>query len=700
MLEALFKPSAIAIIGASRTPGKVGYEIVANLVGGGFEGTLVPVNPSADEVCGLKCYANVNDYTGKVDLGVITVPTSMVEDAVRSLISKSVDAIIIITAGFKEVGAEGAALQEKIAAVCKKHGVRVLGPNVVGLVNTHHKTNASFALSMPKAGNISVIAQSGAICTVILDWVKGRHLGVGKLISMGNKADLNEVDFIQALAQDEDTKVIVGYLEDILHGNEFIKAAEAAASVKPVVLLKVGTSEAGKKAASSHTGSLAGADIAYGAAFARAGVIRAPSFQAMLDYATAFSMQPLPKGKRVAIITNAGGLGIIAADAVENNGLEVAPLSEDVRIQLKQKLPAAASVGNPIDVLGDAPPERYALAVKAAQDDDTVDAIIMLFAPQAMTKPVETVRAVAKEVQGKKPILAAFMGGYAVLPGRDELVACGLPDYPSAEQAVEALKAMYDYSCWRNRPPRVVERFPVNRRRVERILQHQLRTGLRDMGEVEAKQILRAYDFEVPEGAVATTAEQAIEIATRIGYPVAMKIYSPDILHKSDLGGVKINLSNPEQVRDAFDLMMLRIGRKAPQAKLTGAYVEKMAAKGREVIIGMSRDPQFGPMLMFGLGGIFVEVMKDVTFHLAPITADEAMEMLMLTRSYALLRGVRGEQGVDMAAIAEGIQRISQLVTDFPMIDELDINPFIVGPVGASAIVADARMTLNLDKVK
>jgi acetyltransferase len=695
MLKELFYPESIAVIGASRTPGKVGHAVVKNLVDGGFRGTIIPVNPSAENVYGLKCYKELGDYKGGVELGVITVPAPAVEDSIRALINAHAKAAIIITAGFKETGPEGAAMQTHIAEIAREGGIRILGPNVVGLINTHNLMNASFALSMPKKGNISVIAQSGAVCTVILDWAQGRRLGVGKLISMGNKADLTEVDFIQALAEDDETKVIVGYLEDILHGNEFIKQAEAAASKKPVILLKVGTSEAGKKAASSHTGSLAGADIAYGAAFRRAGVIRAEHFEDMLDFATAFSMQPIPAGDRVAIITNAGGLGIIAADAVENSGMKVAKLSPTAASALKEKLPKAASVGNPIDVLGDAPPERYAMAVEHAQKDENVDAIILLFAPQAMTKPVETVRAVAAKVLGKKPVLAAFMGGHAVLPGRDELVAHNLPDYTSAERAVAALKAMYDYSLWLNRPPRIVARFPVNRRRVERIITRFYRMGRREIGEVEAKQILKAYDFTIPDGQVAATAEEAVEIATRLGFPVAMKIYSPDIIHKSDIGGVKINLATPDAVRDAFELMILRTTRRKPGAQINGVYIEKMAPPGREVILGMTRDPHFGPMLMFGLGGIFVEVMKDVTFHLAPITADEAMQMLRSTRSYALLEGARGQAGVDTAAIAGGLQRISQLVTDFPDIEELDINPLLVGPVGMDAVAADARITLR-----
>jgi acetyltransferase len=568
----------------------------------------------------------------------------------------------------------------------------------LGHINTGCQLNASFAKRMPTVGGISFISQSGALCSAVLDRFAERHLGMAKLISIGNKADLSENDFFDALSGDPDTKVIMAYLESIGSGEEFIQAAEKAASVKPVVVLKSGVTQAGQKAASSHTGSLAGADMAYGAAFSRAGVIRANHFEDLIDFCTAFEMQPLPKGPRVAIVTNAGGPGAMAADAVEQAGLIVANLKRETADELKSQLPAAASVGNPIDVLGDADPERYALAVKAAQDDPDVDAVVVILTPQAMTKPAETAMAVAENVKGEKPVFAVFMGGTDVLPGREKLVANHLPDFSSPERAVYALKAMVDYAAWRNRPVRVVTRFPVNRRRVERVLQRNQREGRHQIGEVDAKEILRAYEFNVPEGYLCGTVEEAMTAAERIGYPVVMKVSSPDIIHKSDVGGVKLNLSHAEAVRDAFDLMMLRIGQRAPEANLDGVYLEKMGNRGLEVILGMTRDPQFGPMLMFGLGGIFVEVMKDVTFHLAPITSEEAMEMLTRTRSYALLKGARGQSGVNIPAIAQALQRISQLVTDFPQITELDINPFIVGGIEVQPVVADARMTLDGSK--
>jgi len=695
MLESLLIPKKVAVIGASRTPGKVGYEILSNLIEGGFQGEIIPINPSADEVLGLKCFPDLKSYGGKIDMAVVSIPTKYVMEAAKSGIEAGAGSLIVITAGFKEVGPEGGKLENELANYCRARGVRLMGPNCLGLINTHHKMNASFAKKMPKVSDISVLSQSGALATAILDWIVARNLGLGKILSIGNKADLDETDFIQALAEDEHTNVIVGYLESINDGDEFIKVAEAAAAIKPIIIYKAGTTAAGSKAASSHTGSLAGADIAYGSAFKRSGVIRAGTFEEIFDYATAFAMEPLPQGRRVAIITNAGGPGIMAADAVENANLTIASITEEIAQALKKKLPPAASVGNPIDVLGDAEPERYALAVEAAQKDTAVDAIIVILTPQAMTDSRGTVQAVKACLDGTKPVLSCFMGGDDVAPGRDELIKEDMPDYPSPERAVAALKAMCDYVEWKNRPPRIVTRFPVNRRRADRIIARHIRSGQLQVGEAKAKEILRAYNFNVPPGAVAMNCEEAVDVAERIGYRVAMKIVSPDILHKSDMGGVKLNLGNAGAVRDAYDLMMLRIKQKMPEARLEGVYVEKMCDRGREVILGMTRDPQFGPMLMFGLGGIFVEVMKDVTFYLAPITEEEAMQMLQGTRSYSLLTGVRGQAGVDLRAIGQGLQRISQLVTDFPQIMEMDINPFIVGPIGIEAVAADARITLK-----
>lgn len=696
MLEELLYPRTLALVGASKTPGKVGYAILENLLKSGYTGKIIPVNPTADQLMGLRCYKDPREAGEPIDHAVIVVPNRAVKAAIEASVAAGAKAITVISAGFKETGPEGLALEKEIADYCRRRKVRLLGPNCLGLINTENGMNASFAAQMPKPGSIGIVSQSGALCTAILDWAEGRGVGLSKLISIGNKADICETDLLQCLAADPQTKVIVAYLESIQSGAEFIRIAQSVCAQKPVVILKSGVTAAGGKAASSHTGSLAGADIAYGAAFRRVGIVRAEDFESLFDYALAFANQPLPRGDRVVVITNAGGPGIMAADAVELEGMKMEPLTPSVAVAIRDQLPPAASVANPVDVLGDAEPGRYAMALKAVLADDRADAVVVILTPQAMSDPDATAREIIRVAEDSpKPVLASFMGGAQVASARQILLEGGISDYPSPERAVRTVKAMVEYVKWKNRPPRVVTRFPVNRHRVERILARQIRGGRKEMGEVEAKEILKAYDFYVPPGGLARTAEEAIMIAERVGYPVVMKIVSPDILHKSDIGGVKLNLGKAQEVQDAFDLMMLRISRACPDAYLRGVYIEKMSKPGREVILGMHRDPQFGPMLMFGLGGIFVEVMKDVSFYLAPITRNEALQMLQNTRSYALLKGARGQAAVDMDAIAGALQRISQLVTDFPQIEEMDINPFIVGEVGTPPVVADARMIIS-----
>ena len=693
MLDRLFSPRSIAVIGASKTVGKVGYLTLSNLVQSGFQGPIVPINSAGGELFGLPVYKQLADYPDAIDLVVIAVPAEMVPAAASEAVAKKAGAVVVVASGFKEAGPEGRALEDELIAICRRGGVRLLGPNCLGVINTAIRMNASFSRRIPQAGSMAIFSQSGALCTAMMDIADERELGVSKAISIGNKADITEVDVLEALAEDEDTRVIVGYLEDISDGDRFVKAAEAASNRKPVVILKAGTTTAGSRAAANHTGVLVGKDTAYGAAFKRAGICRADTFDALFDSATALALQPTPKGDRVLIITNSGGSGTISADAVEKAGLNVATLGEELARQLRRALPAAAFIDNPIDISAAAEPRHYAAAIDIAAAEGSFDAVLIVLAPQYMTEPAATVRAIVAHLDENMPVLAAFLGGGDIMPSRQELAAAGLPFYDSPERAVTALKAMYEYGVWQRRPARQVVRFPVNRRRVERIIYRRQRTDRLRLGEVKSKDILKAYGFQILEGRLTTSPEEAMEIARFIGFPVALKVISPSIIHKSDLGGVRLNLNSAQEVADAYDLMMLRINKLAPNAIIGGIYVEKMAEKGLEVIIGMTRDPQFGPMLMFGLGGIFVEVMKDVTFHLAPITENEAAQMLQSTRSYELLQGKRGLKEVDMHAIAVALQRISQLTTDFPQILDLEINPLIVGEMGNEPVVVDARMT-------
>lgn len=684
-------------MGASQHPGKTGHVVLQNLISGGFPGRLVPVNPNAGaEILGLPAAPSVAAIGAPIDMAVIVVPARQVLAVSEEAIQAGVRALVVITAGFREAGPEGAAMETALAARCREAGVALLGPNCLGIVNTAARMNASFAPQMAIPGGISVISQSGALCTAILDMANASGLGLAKLISIGNKADLCETTLLPLLAADPQTSVIACYLESIGKGAEFIAAAEAAARIKPVVVLKAGITEAGGRAAVSHTGALAGGAVAYAAAFRRAGVIQAKNFEALFDIATAFQMQPLPAGDRVAIITNAGGPGILAADAVEGHGMKVQGLRRDIADRLKAKLPAMAHVGNPIDVLGDASPDRYRSAIDAAVEDDSVEAIIVILTPQAMTDPSNTARTIINASRHNKPVFAAFMGGRDVAKARREFVAADVPDYATPDRAAVALKAMWDYAEWRRRPARHVARFEVNKERVGQILARYQADGQRQVNEYDAKAILHEYGFNTLPGAIAQNAEAACAISDRVGYPVAMKIVSPDIVHKSDMGGVRLALWNRDAVLDAYDLMTLRIGRNMPNAHITGVYVERMADPGQEIIIGMTRDPQFGPLLMFGLGGVFVEVVHDVSFSLAPITAGEAREMLEQTRAFALLKGARGRAPVGLDAIVVAIQRISQLAIDLPAVAELDLNPLMVYGDNVPPVLVDARITLTL----
>ena len=696
-LESFFNPKSVAIVGASGQKGKVGYEILKNMIDAGYKGKIFPINPKSETIEGLHCYADLAAVGQTPDLVIIIVPAKIVPGIMQQCAQVGVKSVVIITAGFKEVGKAGRELENQIVQIARQAGIRIIGPNCLGLIVPVNKLNASFGGNLPAAGAIGYLSQSGALLTAILDMANANDIGFSKLVSIGNKADVDELDVIEALACDEDTKVIAGYLESIANGNQFVREAEQISHDKPILLIKAGATEAGAKAASSHTGSLAGAEAAYESAFERAGIIRCSSIRQQFDYAQAFANQPLPAGPSVAVITNAGGPGIMAADAIEQQGLTFARLTNKTIERLSSGLPAAANLYNPVDVLGDALADRYEFALDAVLDDPKVDTVLVLLTPQAMTDPAATAEAIVRIVKQKpqKPVLGCFLGADKIEKGVRILRQGGIPQIDATERAVETIRVMADYVRWRSRPKRVVKLFPVNRRKVENIVERHLRQALREIGETESKEILEAYGFATPKGSIATTAEQAAGIAEQLGFPVVLKIWSPDILHKSDVGGVQIGLKSIKEVKDAFDLMMYRIPKKLPDADILGVLVQEMCSGGREVILGMKRDPHFGPLMMFGMGGTMVEVLKDVAFYLAPLTAEEAKQMLVSTKTYQMLKGVRGQEGVDIDAIAEGLQRLSQLVTEFAQIQELDINPYVVGPEGTVPIAVDARISVE-----
>jgi len=694
-LKSFFNPKSIAIVGASRQKGKVGYEILVNMIEAGYEGEIYPVNPKADTIEGLKCYPDLQSIGQAPELVVIIIPAKFVPEMMQQCAKVGAKSVIIITAGFKEVGEEGMKLEKQVVQIARQARIRIIGPNCLGIIAPANKLNASFGGDLPAEGVIGYLSQSGALLSAILDMANAGGIGFSKLVSIGNKADVDELDLIKALGEDKDTRVIAGYLESITDGNAFVNQAERISHDKPILLMKSGGTQAGAQAASSHTGSLAGSETAYECVFERAGIIRCCSIKEQFDYAQAFADQPLPAGPRVAVITNAGGPGIMAVDEIERIGLSFAKLADETIEKLASKLPPAANFYNPVDILGDALADRYEFALDVVLCDPNVDIVLVLLTPQAMTESAATAEALVASRKHAKPILACFLGAEKVRDGVMILRQGKIPQYDAPESAVSTIKAMADYVRWRTRPKRVVKLFPVNRRKVENIIDRHLRKGIREIGETESKEILEAYGFVTPKGSVAATAEQAANIAQQLGFPVVLKIWSPDILHKSDVGGVQIGLKSAREVRDAFDLMMYRIPKKMPDADILGVLVQEMCSGGKEVILGMNRDPHFGPLMMFGMGGIMVEVLKDVSFYLAPLTAEEAKQMLLNTKTYQMLSGVRGQEGVDIETIAEGLQRLSQLVTEFPQIQEMDINPYVVGPAGTTAIAVDARMSVE-----
>jgi acetyl coenzyme A synthetase (ADP forming)-like protein len=696
MLEMFTDPKGVAVIGASSSPEKLGYQVLHNIIQYGYEGRVYPINPSANEILGLKVYKSVLDAPDPIDLAAIVVPAKFVPGVLEECGQRGLKGAVIITAGFREVGPQGKALENQIIEIARRHEMRVIGPNVLGIIDTVCMLNASFAAGMPYRGRIAFMSQSGALCTSVLDLALGQHVGFSRFYSIGNKADINEIDLLRAWSKDPESRVIVGYLEGITDGPEFMRVAREVTRHKPIIAIKSGTTSAGSRAVSSHTGTLAGSERAYDAAFKQVGIIRAGSVQDLFDWARAFARQPMLENDAIAVVTNAGGPGIMASDAIERAGMHLASLTTETKQYLQGLLPPAASVANPIDVLGDALADRYALAIEAALRDPTVGSVLVVLTPQVMTQIPETAEALGKlSQQYNKPVFGAFMGDVAIQAGLDVLARYTVPNYQVPERAVAAVAAMWHYRQWLETPPLKLQPFEFDASAIRQVFERVHAEGRTTIGDAEAREILEACGIALPKSVLAKTIDDAVAAAESIGYPVVMKIASPDILHKTDIGGIKLNITSPDDVRDAFDLLVYRGRRYMPDATIWGCQVQQMIKGGREVIIGMNRDPQFGPLLMFGLGGIYVEALKDVTFRVAPIDRREANEMLGEIRAIRLLRGVRGEKPADMAAIAETVLRISQLVTEFPEIVELDINPLMVFETGKGALAVDMRLALK-----
>ncbi|MBR9989532.1 MAG: acetate--CoA ligase family protein [Gemmatimonadetes bacterium] len=695
-LDAFFRPRSIAVVGASRTPGTVGYEIVDNLLNDGFTGVVYPVNPKAVAVHSIPAYRSIADVPGPVDMAVIAVPKDLVPAALEACGLKGVRALVVITAGFREVGPAGREREQELLSIAQRYGMRMVGPNCLGVLSTAEdvRMNATFAPIMPPAGPISFMSQSGAMGVTILDYAAEYGIGIHHFVSVGNKADISGNDLLEYWAAEDATRVILMYLENFGNPAKFTRIAREVTRRKPIIAVKAGRTAAGARAASSHTGALAGVDTATDALLTQCGVIRVDSVEELFDMAMAFGQLPVPAGNRVAVVTNAGGPGIIITDACESLGLSVAELSAETQARLRENLPDEASVRNPVDMIATATPESYRLALEAVLADPNVDAAIAAFVPPLRVRQQDVARSIveARKSQPAKPMLAVLMGRAGLPEGRADLRTAGVPGYIFPEAAARALAGMYRYRQWLERPAGSIREDEVNQGVVRRLIAEALEAGADYLERDSVLAILEAYGITTLKSARAASADEAAEAARALGLPVVLKIDSQDVVHKTDVGGVALDIRSADEVRTAFNVMVTRVREHMPDARIDGVIVERFVKGGRETIIGMSQDPSFGPVLMFGLGGIYVEALKDVTFRVQPVSDIDAREMVRSIRGVKLLEGMRGEAPSDMAAIEDAIQRVSQLVGANPQIIEMDINPFVALEKGGIAVDARIRV--------
>ncbi len=701
-LQAIFYPRSIAVIGASRESGSVGQSVLANLISSRFKGVVFPVNPKASAILGIKAYPRLSDIPEKVDLVVIVVPSQVVPAVLEECGQAGVKGAIIISAGFKEIGGAGAELEVHVQDIASRYRITLVGPNCLGVINTDpvSSLNATFGTQMPREGNIAFISQSGALCVAVLDYAKEANIGFSKFISLGNKAGVNENELLQYLQYDPKTDVILMYLEDLVRGRDFMAIAReitsSRKSPKPILALKAGRTIVGARAASSHTGSMAGSDRVYDAVFEQCGVLRVDTLEELFDYAKAFSSQPLPKGPNVAIVTNSGGPGILATDSCIQHNLNVVRLSASTKKRLRRVLPATASLNNPVDLIAEAQAKQYEGSLKAVLRDPKVHSAIVILTPTAFTRVDSISSAIVKVARSsRKPVLCCFLGIYDVSKGVAILEENGIPNFRFPESAARVLAEMTNFTAWLKRPQTGIKTFRVQKKIAREVIEAARSEGRRLLLEPEAYKILEAYHFPVVKSALARSEREAVEAAENIGFPVVMKIVSPDVVHKFDYGGVKLHLNSKNEVRRAYREICAAVVRAKPEARIVGMIVEEMVKEGKEVILGMNRDPQFGPILMFGMGGIYVEALEDVSFRLAPIREYSALAMITRTRTHKILEGFRGGPVYDIEAIADCLKRLSQLVIDFEEIQELDINPLIVLEKGKGARIVDARLVIN-----
>ena len=690
-LTPFFDAKGVAILGASTNPKKLSYGILENLVSYGYKGEVYPVNPNATEILGRKAYASIADVPDPVELAVVVLPVTVIMETMREIGERGIKAVVIITGGFRELGEEGAKVELAVKELARSYGMRVVGPNCVGTIDVRTGLDSTFIKGLPQAGPIAFISQSGAICGGVIDLIINSRIGFSHFASLGNEMDVTETDMLEYFAEDENVNVIAMYVEGIQDGPRFMEVARRVSQKKPIVFLKAGKNDAGAKAVSSHTGSLAGSYAAYQAALAQAGVVEVETISQLFNVAWALGTQPLPAGKRVAITTNAGGAAALAADSLAFNGFELAKISPEIQQKLRTKLNPSAQVSNPVDMLGSVSPEDYIWSLGNLDADESVDVLLPILVPQSLVDTLGVAKAwVEIGKQTNKTLLTCLMGERSTLESEQWLNMAGVPVFAYPDEAGRVLKGMQQYKQVLSKPPfKPIEAKNIDHNKMAAALA--LANGARAVGEYETRIMLEAYGIRNVPGDLAIDVDEALMIADKSGYPVVMKIVSEDILHKSDSGGIALNILNPEQLRVEYDAMLARIAQIEPSARIRGVMVEQMAPKGLEVIIGMRRDPTFGPLMMFGLGGTMVELLKDISFKVAPLTSEDIDEMIENTLAGKLLKGYRGSAKADMKAVKETIARLSQLSLDNPAISEIEINPLIVYPEGQGAISLDSR---------
>lgn len=690
-LETFFNPKGVAVVGASADPGKLSHGVVRNLKDHGYPGPIYPINPKGGEILGLTVYASILDVPDPVELAVIMIPAPFVAQAVAECGERGLKTVIVITGGFKEAGAEGAALEQELKTVAGRYGIRLIGPNCVGVMDAHLPLDTTFITMMPEPGHIAFVSHSGAICGGTIDWARQVGVGYSRIASLGNQLDVDIADGIAMVRDDPNTRVISVYAEGLPNGQRFVDIASAVYREKPIVMLKAGLTSAGTRAVASHTGALAGDEQSYLAACHRAGVLVVASLQEQNDVAMALATQPLPRGPRVALLTNAGGPAALAADELDRCGLQMANLLPETIDRLAGLTPRGAQLGNPVDMLGGPQAEMYEHAGKALLADPGVDMLLAIFVPQAITPVIDVARHVIAAAQGaEKPVVCCLVGGESVSEAALALNRSGVPFYRDPNRASRALAGLLAYKRLRERPDLTPEPLPdVNPVAAgSALLEAWQRFGAGFLDAEHAAQVAEAYGIRIPGSGLADGPAEAVTLAHKLGYPIAMKLIAPGVVHKADVGGIALNLMDDASV-EAVCVKMIGDN---PNYQV---MVQQMAPRGQEVILGARQDPQFGPVIMFGMGGIFVEVLRDVAFRLAPLSASDARDMVNETAVGQILKGVRGQPPADLGGIVETLRRVGQLVADFPCIAELDINPLIVGEAGQGVWAVDVRIALD-----